>query len=533
MINILIKRQMMENFSFFWHDKGKNKMRTGSALIGSVIQYILIFGFLAAIFTMLGIYLCPPLHAAGMDWLYFGIISLIGIVLGAFGSVFNTYATVYLPKDNEMLLAMPIRPSVLLVARLSGVYAMGLLYEVLAVLPALIVYYVMAKPGIATIVLSFFVMILLSVFILILSSVLGWAVALVASRLKRKSFVTVIVSLIFIAAYYYGYGKAAGMVESIVADPQVAGGKVKGAAYPFYMLGMASAGDPLSFLILLACILLLFLLVYKILAGTYHHILMTNKGVTKKVEKEQVEKKLKTAKVGNTASALFSKERRRFTGSPNYMLNCGLGIVFMLILAVTGLIKGGSLKPLFVQMRDLACLISCAGVCLTAGMNTLTAPSVSLEGKNLWILQSYPVSPWKPLLAKLKLHLVVTWIPAMILTGCLLYLIRPGIEWSVLMVFAVTAYVVFMAEIGLVLNLKAPSLNWVNETVPIKQSLSVMVSLFGGWALIALAAVGYYLLSAVVTPLIWMAVMACVFATAALFACFWLKTRGAEIFQNL
>ena len=45
-------------------------------------------------------------------------------------------------------------------------------------------------------------------------------------------------------------------------------------------------------------------------------------------------------------------------------------------------------------------------------MNLLTPPSVSLEGKTLWLLQSLPVTPWQALRAKLDLHLACTLPPA-------------------------------------------------------------------------------------------------------------------------
>ena len=43
----------------------------------------------------------------------------------------------------------------------------------------------------------------------------------------------------------------------------------------------------------------------------------------------------------------------------------------------------------------------------------MAAPSVSLEGKNLWLLQSLPVKPWQALRAKLTVQLLLTGIPAL------------------------------------------------------------------------------------------------------------------------
>ena len=63
-------------------------------------------------------------------------------------------------------------------------------------------------------------------------------------------------------------------------------------------------------------------------------------------------------------------------------------------------------------------------VVLVAGMNLLTVPSVSLEGEQLWQLQSLPVTPWQVLRAKLDLHLLVTLPPALLCLACGLVLLR-------------------------------------------------------------------------------------------------------------
>ena len=78
-----------------------------------------------------------------------------------------------------------------------------------------------------------------------------------------------------------------------------------------------------------------------------------------------------------------------------------------------------------------------------------------------------------------------------------------------------------------------PNLTWTNELAPIKQSASVMIALFGGWAY-GVALTGLYLAFA------WrlgLALYLTLFALATAVGCVvlyrWLKTRGAELFANL
>ena len=125
---------------------------------------------------------------------------LIALFMGVFGSVFNTYASLYQAKDNDLLLSMPIPSGKILLVRLSGVYAIGLMYEVIVMIPTLVVWFMTVPGNAAGVICSLLIPLVLSVVVLVLSAVLGWVVALISGRLKHKNIVVVILSLVFIAA---------------------------------------------------------------------------------------------------------------------------------------------------------------------------------------------------------------------------------------------------------------------------------------------------------------------------------------------
>lgn len=72
--------------------------------------------------------------ALDMGWMYFALMGLIAILLGTFGSVFNTFSGLYLAKDNDLLLSMPIPVSVIVASRLISVYIMGLMYSAVVII---------------------------------------------------------------------------------------------------------------------------------------------------------------------------------------------------------------------------------------------------------------------------------------------------------------------------------------------------------------------------------------------------------------
>ena len=153
MLGILIKKQLMEIFRGYFYDTKKNKARSKWATIGLIVLFaILMIGLLGGMFFGLAYSLCEPLCAFGLDWLYFALMGLVAIVLGIFGGVFTTFTGLYLAKDNDLLLSMPIPVRTIVAGRLVTVYLLGLMYSGVVTVPAVIVYWMTVKPGAAQII---------------------------------------------------------------------------------------------------------------------------------------------------------------------------------------------------------------------------------------------------------------------------------------------------------------------------------------------------------------------------------------------
>ena len=529
MTKLLLKKQLTEIFRSYFYDAKKNKARSKASTIGFIVLYaLLMVGILGGMFTWLALSLCPAFAAMQVSWLYFALMGGLGLCLGAFGSVFNTFSSLYLAKDNDLLLSLPIPVRALMASRLLGVYLMGLMYSATVTLPAVIVYWVVASHSFAAILGGVLMVLAVSVLVLVLSCILGWAVAKISLKLRHKSFVTVLASLVFIGAYYFLYFRASRMIQTLTLNAMEYGETIQGKAYPVYLFGRAWEGDPLALLVTLVVTAALLALTCYVLSRSFLRV-ATSSGAVGKVKYHE-----KAVKPRSLPRAMLGKELARFTASPNYMLNCGLGLLFLPIVGVVFLVKAAWFRDLIALLGwegDFLTLMLAGALCAMASMVDITAPSVSLEGRNLWLAQSLPILPWEALRAKLRLQVILAGVPLAFAGACTAIALRPGLSGTLLFLLLPQVFSVLMAAFGLFLNLKRPNFHWTNEIAPIKQSLSVTVALFGGWALAALLMLAGWRLPLPALPLAW--AYTALLAAAAILLLHWLKTTGAKTFAAL
>ena len=532
MLRALIRKQMAEIFRSYFYDAKKNKARSRGATIGFIVMYVLLMVVvLGGMFTGLSVLLCGPFLSAGVGWMYFTLMGLLAVMLGAFGSVFTTYSGLYLAKDNDLLLSLPIPLRVIISSRLVTVYLMGLMYSAVVIVPAVVVYWIQVAHSAAAIVGGILTVAIVSLIVLLLSCLLGWVVAKISLKLKHKSITTVLVSLLGIGLYYFIYFKAQTVISDLVANAVVYGVKIKGAAYPLYLFGRMAEGDWTAMTLVSAAVVLLTAMTWLLLSRSFLR-LATSGGSTGKARYRE-----KKARVRSLPAALLGKECRRFVSSPNYMLNCGMGVLMIPAAGVLLLLKGGEwmglLKAVLPGADSVLAALAISVACLLASMNDMAAPSVSLEGKSLWVLQSLPVSAWEVLKAKLKMQLVFTGIPMLVFLACALPVLGLSPVLSLLTAAGSLLAVLLLALFGLTMGLKMPNLHWTSEITPVKQGGSVALALLGGWAYALLPGGAAMALGRNLHPAVIPAVFCLLTAVLCALLYVWLKNRGAKVFAAL
>lgn len=533
MTKALLKKQLLEMLSPLYRANKSGGRRSPVMIVLYVLLLAYAFGAVGVMFGLMADSLCVPLAVSmNTPGLYFALMGTVATALGVFGSIFTTYVGLYQAKDNELLLSMPIPPRMILMSRMIRLYLTTLFFEALVLVPTEIVWFMNFAPTPQTIVGGVVLLTELPLLALGLSCILGWVIALVAGRFsgKSKNFVTMVLSIGFIVVYYWGYSKAYAALQLILLNSDKIDRALKIFLYPIHQMGRGAAGELLPLAVGAVLIAAFFAVIYYVLSVSFLKIATGQRGDAKK--------KYKRAAItaGSVDGALLKREFLRFTGSAVYMLNCGLGVLMMPAAAVAALIKRDMMMGIVAalpQGQDMLPLIAAGMMILLTSTAPVTAPSVSLEGKHIWIAQSLPVSPWQVLRAKLRMGLILTVGPAVISSVLLMLALDcPGV-FMVLVPMAAAAAAVFSSLLGLWLNLLLPNLNWTNEAGPVKQGASVCIALFGGWGMVVALGALYWLVHEYVSAALFIGLGIVLLAvlSAALYA--WVKTRGAKIFAQL
>ena len=533
MLKVLVKKQFQESFRSYFVDRKTGKARSKGAIIGLFALFGLLMLFLCACFVGMALSMSVLLDT-DLNWMYFVIFGIVSIAIGIFGSVFNTYAALYLAKDNDLLLSMPIRPRDILLSRIIMVFGLSLLYSAVVWVPGIAYAYITHTYSPLAVVLGILLTFAIAVFVSVVTCALGWVIAAVSTKIKNKSFITVLMTLLFLGVYYFISFRLSNIGELMIQNRDAVAGGIKTWGNLLYQLGVGATGNVVGFLIFTGVSILLACLTMFILSKSFLKI------VTKSTEVKTGKAKITYKSSKSVHTTLLKKELKRFTSSPTYMLNCGLGIVILLGLSVVAIIYGNKFSDLISlfakdipEVMKYAPLVVITLVCLTTSMNAVSVPSVSLEGKSLWIIKSLPADTYNILQAKQNFHFYINAIPALI--GTVIFGIVLKMDYTMIF-YSLAIILVFIrvtGDFGLFLGLKRPNLSWTNEAQPIKQNLSIVIFMFGCWILTAAIPLIYILINDKMEITTYLSTLLCVLVILEILLTKWIKTKGVEEFNNL
>ena len=520
--------------------KGRSKKRRSTR---AIVFIILLALYLALTFMMfVGVMfnsLISPFFEAGIGWFYFAIAGLSVFSLCFFGIIFMVQPQIFNARDNELLLAMPIKPSMILAGRLSALLLIEYVFTAIVIFPAFMVLlsrgFISFIPTLG-IVFFFASALLIPLLSLAMGCLIGWFITLITSRITRgRTVLMLLLSIFFLSAYVLVFSGLNDHISVLIERGSEMAEEMRRTMPPVYHVGAAvTDGSIVSFIIFALFVIVPFAIMCLLLSASLFKLSTASRG-GKKVEYRE-----KPVRVLGARSALILKELRRYWSLPMYILNASLGVLVTIAATVILIVYPSLFLDPLEEILDIVpdIDIGLIGVILLSAialLNNVSAPSISLEGNQLWIVKSLPIPPRDILLAKAAMHIAVCGTPSLLASiVCVFALPVTGLLPIVLTIVLPASLTVMSALIGVVTNLRFPRFDWVNPIQPVKQGLSSILTLFGAIGLIfALIFIYALFFSFLITIEVFMAL--CTLASLAVcFAMYrYLRNTGSRRFEEL
>lgn len=519
--------------------KGKKSSDNKGFSIGTaIILAIIIIAFLFMMIFVFGLSLVLgfQMRIKGCEWFYFPLASIVALAFSLLGSVFAAQSYLFEATDNDLLLSMPIKPSAVLLSRMLALFFLNLVYCCLILIPVGIAYGMMFHFGFISGLCYVLSLIFVPALCTGLSCIFGYFLGILSNKVPNKNLIAVACGfgmLAVLVAICVSFGD---IINNLLNEIDSIAAGVAHYAAVLYWYGCAANGNGIVGIL---PILLISggipTLVFLFLSSKFTSII-TRKAVLKK--KKYVAKPMKPS---NMQLALIKKEVAYFLSIPGYVMNAGMSTVMAFFLGITIILRGeeivGTLPTVFPDAASsLMPLAVGSSLALCCTMNDVTAPSISLEGKTLWILKSTPLNVMSVFIGKAVLAPIVS-LPGIVFTS-----IVSGVCLE--LTFFETLFIIltpilaclFSGFLGVCINLKMPRFDWGSEIQVIKQSLSVVFTLLLAvfftaipfiFAIIPAAYLDYF-------SAVWSYTM-CILYFVVLIALevFYLATDGKKIFEKL
>lgn len=417
------------------------------------------------------------------------LIPLYAMTLGSLVTVFFTFlkagGMLFGCRDYDLLAALPVPTGVLIGSRFAVMYLFNTVFSagVMAAMGAAYLPY--AKGALSW---GFWILgaLLASLIPTTLASVAAALVAAIASRFRYSNLVTILLSLALTFGVL-GLSMQAGSLEGELsaASIKAVGDHMAGILTRLYppaaWFGRAvHEGSPAAFGAFAGVSAVLYLLFAVVLSRFYQSIQngLVGHGASKSYRMGRLK--------GRCAlMALYQKEWKAFLSSPTYVLNMGIGV----LMAV-----GASAALCFLGPESLMGMTNVPGLenyfsrillyipVVILPMGNTACVSLSLEGKQLWLLQSSPVRLTDVFLSKILVNLTLG-LPGAVLCSIFLWIGTGPAAADGLVMLLLAVLVVCMVSVGGVwMNLRFPLYEWESQAQVVKRSASSMGGILGGLA---------------------------------------------------
>ena len=411
---------------------------------------------------------------------------MLSVVIVFGFNVFKAGGILFRSNGYQVMASLPVATSAIVAGRFARLYLENLAETCLIMIPGNLVYAFLQKPGWSFYVNGLISFLILPMIPLSLATFIGVLVTGFASRMKHRAIWETILTLGFVLAIFGGISWLAGdnsefTLESIKRTSEKTMETLGRFYPPAVLLGQGMTKGSFLPVLLVAFISVTVLAIVIGISAHFFH------GICRKMQEAASKKTSAISEIGidnvgqrKMFGSLIIRDARRYLASSVYMINTLMGPILGTIGSVALLFvdiqKEMGNIPMHINIQQ-AIVFPLSGIfCM---MNT-TSTSVSMEGKEWWILKSLPIPPKIILDSKLCFNLLLMapfYLISQVFVGIVLRGEAVEILWSMVIMLL---FILCSCVGGLTANLKFPKMEWDNEVVVVKQSASSVVGGLSG-----------------------------------------------------
>ncbi|MFA5219917.1 MAG: hypothetical protein WC424_02355 [Bacilli bacterium] len=400
-------------------------------------------------------------------------ILIIASSFGAFMLVIQTIIRadghLFKARDYDMLMSMPINQRDVVFSKVLSLLFTDYLFFSIFFIPGVIVYGIYSGFTVWLVVYGLISLIVTPLLPISIFSFLSYFVTSFTRNWKHKNIFKIVIMLIFLVGFMMLSMSSQSMEENPGQFAESMFNTAKTLYYPGYVNYKALMGDIPSTLLYIGINGGFFLIFVFLLGITYKK---TNSRTEKSFKKEEFVLDDNLASDGEIKT-LFKKEFKRYISSPMYVINSGVGAVLLPIILVFTYLQfskagaGTDNSLLFVMLSAMGYFI--------ITITSTTSCTISLEGKQFWIIKSAPVKTTNVFIAKSLVN-IVSALPFLFIAIIIgIFLIKFSIIEIIIFTAVVSLGLLMITTLGLFINLLLPKMDWDQEIKVVKQSASVVV----------------------------------------------------------
>ena len=521
----LISLLVQSNFSNSLKRKKTNSSKSGFT-IAFILMLGLLFCFLSGFYSY---WMISALEPFGTAWLALAAFYLVTVILTLITGIYTTSSFLFSSKDMENLFSYPLRQWQILLSKVFSILIENWAFGLVLIIPASAVYWVIVKPSPMFIVYTILGFLFISLIPVAVSTVISYLINLFTSGSRIKTLLNIIFTLAFIVLmsalpsvllHNFDFLKLLDISFFIKVYP------------PIYFLFNAIVNQ--SFIDSIWFVLInLILFSGFILALSSGYRALWSKATASRLT---ASKPIKTAETSSKFSALLKKEFSKYLSSAMYVLNSSIGALMILVFAIYTCFFPDDALSEIINIPGISSLIV-PGVLIIFGfiaaMTCTTSSSISLEGKTLWIVKTLPVDAISILKAKLAVNFIIG-LPAILVSAAIVSFSMNLWETGAVWIFLLPAELLIIVSLfGLIINLYHHRFDFQNDMQVVKNSASVIITLFSSWGLLIALSAGYILLRHQIDFNVYAAVTALLLACVIVFAYRFIKKKGQLLFDRL